>query len=243
MSKPRAAAVEFRCTYRLQLLPRISTSRRESSCRTCASSESVICTSRRRCKRARARRTATTSSTRPSSRRISAARTSSGDSAEAGLGVILDIVPNHMAASEDENPFWRDSAHPREVLRRRVAHRRRAPLLRHQRPRRRPHRGPGGVRGHAPEGDRARARGPHRRHPHRPSGRPRQSRRATSTGSASPASSTSGSRRSSSPASSSGTGRSRVRPDTSSPTTSRRCSSIPTRSRPFTEPLRRVHRR
>ncbi|HWE83225.1 MAG TPA: alpha-amylase family glycosyl hydrolase, partial [Gaiellaceae bacterium] len=26
---------------------------------------------------------------------------------EAGLGVILDIVPNHMAASE-ENPFWRD---------------------------------------------------------------------------------------------------------------------------------------
>jgi Alpha amylase, catalytic domain len=27
---------------------------------------------------------------------------------EAGLGVILDIVPNHMAASRDENPFWRD---------------------------------------------------------------------------------------------------------------------------------------
>jgi (1->4)-alpha-D-glucan 1-alpha-D-glucosylmutase len=26
---------------------------------------------------------------------------------EAGLGVVLDIVPNHMAAS-DENPFWRD---------------------------------------------------------------------------------------------------------------------------------------
>jgi (1->4)-alpha-D-glucan 1-alpha-D-glucosylmutase len=26
----------------------------------------------------------------------------------AGLGVILDVVPNHMAASEDENPFWRD---------------------------------------------------------------------------------------------------------------------------------------
>ena len=29
--------------------------------------------------------------------------------AEAGLGVILDIVPNHMAAS-DENPFWSDPA-------------------------------------------------------------------------------------------------------------------------------------
>jgi (1->4)-alpha-D-glucan 1-alpha-D-glucosylmutase len=27
---------------------------------------------------------------------------------EAGLGVILDVVPNHMAASPDENPFWRD---------------------------------------------------------------------------------------------------------------------------------------
>ncbi|MBV8064584.1 MAG: malto-oligosyltrehalose synthase, partial [Actinobacteria bacterium] len=27
---------------------------------------------------------------------------------EAGLGVVLDIVPNHMAASDDENPFWRD---------------------------------------------------------------------------------------------------------------------------------------
>jgi (1->4)-alpha-D-glucan 1-alpha-D-glucosylmutase len=29
--------------------------------------------------------------------------------ADAGLGVILDIVPNHMAAV-DENPFWRDLA-------------------------------------------------------------------------------------------------------------------------------------
>jgi (1->4)-alpha-D-glucan 1-alpha-D-glucosylmutase len=27
---------------------------------------------------------------------------------EAGLGVILDVVPNHMAASEEENEFWRD---------------------------------------------------------------------------------------------------------------------------------------
>jgi len=27
---------------------------------------------------------------------------------EAGLGVVLDIVPNHMATSEDENRFWRD---------------------------------------------------------------------------------------------------------------------------------------
>jgi (1->4)-alpha-D-glucan 1-alpha-D-glucosylmutase len=26
----------------------------------------------------------------------------------AGLGVMLDIVPNHMAADEEHNPFWRD---------------------------------------------------------------------------------------------------------------------------------------
>jgi (1->4)-alpha-D-glucan 1-alpha-D-glucosylmutase len=29
--------------------------------------------------------------------------------ASAGLGVVLDVVPNHMATS-DENPFWRDGA-------------------------------------------------------------------------------------------------------------------------------------
>ncbi|HWG54956.1 MAG TPA: malto-oligosyltrehalose synthase [Gaiellaceae bacterium] len=27
---------------------------------------------------------------------------------EAGLGVVLDIVPNHMATDEEANPFWRD---------------------------------------------------------------------------------------------------------------------------------------
>src|SRR5690349_20684468 len=26
----------------------------------------------------------------------------------ADIGVLLDIVPNHMATNEDENPFWRD---------------------------------------------------------------------------------------------------------------------------------------
>ncbi|MCP9485688.1 MAG: alpha-amylase family glycosyl hydrolase [Gaiellaceae bacterium MAG52_C11] len=31
-----------------------------------------------------------------------------GAAQEAGLGVILDIVPNHMATSEEKNPFWRD---------------------------------------------------------------------------------------------------------------------------------------
>jgi len=28
--------------------------------------------------------------------------------ADRDLGVVLDVVPNHMAASEEENPFWRD---------------------------------------------------------------------------------------------------------------------------------------
>jgi (1->4)-alpha-D-glucan 1-alpha-D-glucosylmutase len=27
---------------------------------------------------------------------------------EAGLDVIVDVVPNHMAANEEENPYWRD---------------------------------------------------------------------------------------------------------------------------------------
>src|SRR5581483_7655656 len=27
---------------------------------------------------------------------------------DAGLGILLDIVPNHMATNEQENPFWRD---------------------------------------------------------------------------------------------------------------------------------------
>src|SRR5256714_7661391 len=30
------------------------------------------------------------------------------DLCAAGLDVVLDIVPNHMATSEEENPFWRD---------------------------------------------------------------------------------------------------------------------------------------
>jgi len=33
-----------------------------------------------------------------------------GAAQDAGLGVVLDIVPNHMATSEEENPFWRDLA-------------------------------------------------------------------------------------------------------------------------------------
>src|ERR1041384_6354424 len=28
--------------------------------------------------------------------------------ADAGLGIVLDIVPNHMAAAPGENPYWDD---------------------------------------------------------------------------------------------------------------------------------------
>jgi len=31
-----------------------------------------------------------------------------GAAREAGLGTIVDVVPNHMATSEEENRFWRD---------------------------------------------------------------------------------------------------------------------------------------
>ena len=59
----------------------------------------------------RARPTATTSSTRAGSRTSSAASTSSGGSRlrprDAGMGVILDVVPNHMAA-DDANRYWAD---------------------------------------------------------------------------------------------------------------------------------------
>jgi len=34
----------------------------------------------------------------------------------AGLNVIVDVVPNHMAASEEENPYWRDPELRRRVF-------------------------------------------------------------------------------------------------------------------------------
>ena len=75
--------------------------------------------------------------------------------AAAGLGVLLDVVPNHMAAS-DENRFWRDPELRAAVLRPRRRDRLAPALLRHRRARRRARRGPGGVRGDAREGARAR---------------------------------------------------------------------------------------
>ncbi len=52
----------------------------------------------------------------------------------AGLGVLLDIVPNHMAADEHENALWRTA---REVLRLRPGDRLVPPFLHDRRARRR----------------------------------------------------------------------------------------------------------
>ena len=113
--------------------------RRASSCPTCATSGSATSTCRRRSRRARAPRTATTSSTRPRSRRSSAASASSRRSrarcARPGMGLILDIVPNHMA-TDDANRYWSDPDAAAALLRPRRGDRPAPALLRHRPPRR-----------------------------------------------------------------------------------------------------------
>ena len=144
----------------------------------------------------------------------------------AGLGVVLDIVPNHLAASEEENEFWRDPE-----LRRRFFDldpaRRAPPVLRRRRPGRTADRGHRGLRDDARARARPRSRGARGRPPDRPSGRPRRPARLPGAPRRAPAPSESGSRRSWSPARSSATGRSRARPVTTSSTTRRRSSSTP----------------
>ena len=103
---------ELRATYRLQLGAGLRLrARRASSCPTCATSASRTCTCRRRSRRARARRTATTSSTRRAiserARRRGRVPRAGGAVREAGLGIVLDIVPNHMA-TDDANRYWAD---------------------------------------------------------------------------------------------------------------------------------------
>ena len=91
---------------------------------------------------------------------------------EAGMGIVLDIVPNHMAA-DDANRFWADrrlrsqffdldDAGPAPALLRRRRAGRRAPG------------GPRGVRGDARAGAAARARGRGGRAADRPPGRARR---------------------------------------------------------------------
>ena len=98
---------ELRATYRLQLGPQMRFDDVRALVPYLRALGSVICTCRRRCRRARARRTATTSSTRRACRRRSAARRALRELAGAGLGIILDIVPNHMGTG-DENRWWAD---------------------------------------------------------------------------------------------------------------------------------------
>ena len=101
-----------------------------------------------------ARRTATTSSTRAASPTSSAASDGLRALARApGSASILDVVPNHMATS-DENPFWRDPELREQFFDVDPRTGRPPAVLRRRRARRRPRRGPGGVRDDA----RARAR-------------------------------------------------------------------------------------
>ena len=119
----------------------------------------------------------------------------------AGLGIVLDIVPNHMA-TDDANRFWADPALRERFFDIDPVDRALPALLRHRRPGRRPPGGPRGVRGDPPAGARAgRARalvdGAADRSSRR-AGRPGRVPRAAARRRASSAC---GSRRSSSPAS------------------------------------------
>ena len=104
----RDAASLFRATYRLQLTPDFGFAAGARAravparARHLASLPLAVASGARR-----ARSTATTSSTRATISDALGGEDEFRELADAGLGVILDIVPNHMAAV-DENPFWRD---------------------------------------------------------------------------------------------------------------------------------------
>ena len=140
------------------------------------------------------------------------------------MGIVLDIVPNHMAA-DDANRYWSDPQLRAALLRHRPGHRAAPALLRHLRPGGRAPGGPRGVRAHARAGARAgRARGSSTGCGSTiPTGWP--TRPATSRACATRGVEPCGWRRSSSPASGCATGRSRERSATSSSTTPARCSS------------------
>ena len=81
---------------------------------------------------------------------------------DAGMGMILDVVPNHMAADDANRVLGRPRA-ARAVLRHRPRDRPPPAVLRHRRPRRRPPGGSGGVRGDPRAGAGAGARRADRR--------------------------------------------------------------------------------
>ena len=160
----------------------------------------------------RARRTATTSSTRRSisrraRRRGGVRRARRARCSEAGHGDRARHRPQPHGDRRREPLLDRPGA-ARAVLRHRPGDRPPPALLRHRPPRRRAPGGPGGVRGDARAGAAAGARGRGRRAADRPSRRARRPRRLPASGCATAASSTCGWRRSSTPASSCATGRS-----------------------------------
>ena len=60
---------------------------------------------------------------------ISGFRALAADAAAAGMGIVLDVVPNHMA-TDDHNRFWADPVPARAVLRHRPGDRPPPALLR-----------------------------------------------------------------------------------------------------------------
>ena len=183
----RAVSDEWRCTYRLQLGPDLDFRGR-------ARARPVPARPRRqppvplarRCRRAEARRTATTSSTRRASRRTSAARPRLRALCAAGLGVRARHRPEPHGDRRREPLLGRPRA-ARAVLRLGPANRLAPALLRRSTSSR-------GVRVEDPEVFEVThakvlelvARRARRRPAHRPSRRARESARATSSGSPRP---------------------------------------------------------
>ena len=102
----------LRATYRLQLgLGADARTTPAGSCRTCASSASATSTSRRCSRPARG---STHGYDVIDPRKVSdllggdaALRALCEEARDAGMGTVLDVVPNHMA-TDAENHFWRD---------------------------------------------------------------------------------------------------------------------------------------
>ena len=98
-------------TYRVQLHPGFGFDDAAAWCRTWPSSGYHTSTARRTCRPPRAAPTATTSSTLTDSTTSSAAaraRAAGRAAGRAGLGQVLDIVPNHMALAGRANRWWWD---------------------------------------------------------------------------------------------------------------------------------------
>ena len=104
-SGPRAEACAVPAsTYRLQITADVRPARGgRGCCPTCTTSASTGSTSRRSSRPSPARRTATTSSTRPASTRPAVAPEGlaalSAEARRLGMGVLVDIVPNHVGVA------------------------------------------------------------------------------------------------------------------------------------------------